>query len=302
MHNEHFNAGYEAIEVKNFSYERDIARINWDALKMTFREFMDVEYSPDNDEIFELMAKVMNGEHNPSWLKVAHLSCEFRNISRICLAQLTRDTGWIWNSESQMPQPLHHNVTIPANIAMNDEWMEELEEIQCRIEKLYDKLIDDGIPFQDARYIGLHGQTISIYGRCDVMSFIRHCGVRLNNNVADEINLCYRMVIRALIDAIAKDYAEGKIDRISYYMWCRLIDRMDCNEAKAGCVKYFDKVFCNTFDRFPVANGYEEPKPLCNAYKSAWYNELVAMDDSLLLHGEAEMINRMVEREKEFLG
>ena len=152
-----FNFGYEAIEVNNLSYERNIAKKNWDALKMTFRDMMDVEYDPNNDIIYNMMVDVMNGNHNPSWLKVATIGCEFRNISRICLAQITRDTGWIWNSESQMPQRLEHNITVPLNIAMNEKWLDKLEDIQNEIEELYDELIDAGIPYQDAEIISLHG-------------------------------------------------------------------------------------------------------------------------------------------------
>lgn len=288
-----FNLGYEAIEVNNLSYERDIAKKNWDALKMTFRNMMDVEYDPDNDVIYNMMVDVMDGNHNPSWLKVAAIGCEFRNISRICLAQITRDTGWIWNSESQMPQRLEHNVTVPLNIAMNEQWLEKLEGIQKEIEELYDELIDAGIPYQDARYIGLHGQTISIYGQCDVMSFIRHCGVRLNNNIADEINYCYRLVIHKLREQIMNDYDEGLIDRISLHMWSKLIKRMDCNEAKFGKVRYFDRVFCNSFDRFPSDESVIEPAPMFDVKKSAWYEELQRMPKELLLSGEQEMLDRL---------
>lgn len=287
-----FNLGYEAIEVNNLSYERNIAKKNWDALKMTFRDMMDVEYDPNNDIIYNMMVDVMNGNHNPSWLKVAMIGCEFRNISRICLAQITRDTGWIWNSESQMPQRLEHNITVPLNIAMNEQWLDKLEGIQNEIEELYDELIDAGIPYQDARYIGLHGQTISIYGQCDVMSFIRHCGVRLNNNIADEINYCYRLVIHKLHEQVMDDYYEGLIDRISFHMWKKLIKRMDCNEAKFGKVRYFDRVFCNSFDRFPSDESVVEPAPMFDVKKSAWYEELRRMPKELLLNGEQEMLDR----------
>ena len=61
-----FNLGYEAIEVNNLSYERNIAKKNWDALKMTFRDMMDVEYDPNNNIIYNMMVDVMNGNHN--WL------------------------------------------------------------------------------------------------------------------------------------------------------------------------------------------------------------------------------------------
>lgn len=288
-----FNLGYEAIEVNNLSYERNIAKKNWDALKMTFRDMMDVEYDPNNDIIYNMMVDVMNGNHNPSWLKVATIGCEFRNISRICLAQITRDTGWIWNSESQMPQRLEHNITVPLNIAMNEQWLDKLEGIQNEIEELYNELIDAGIPYQDARYIGLHGQTISIYGQCDVMSFIRHCGVRLNNNIADEINYCYRLVIHKLHEQVMDDYYDGLIDRISFHMWKKLIKRMDCNEAKFGKVRYFDRVFCNSFDRFPSDESVVEPAPMFDIKKSAWYEELRRMPKELLLNGEQEMLDRL---------
>ena len=96
-----------------------------------------------------------------------------------------------------------------------------------------------------------------------------------------------------------KDLIAEEIDVVSFYMWNKLIERMDCNEAKSKKVSYFDKVFCNSFDRFPSDENVDEPEPLCDALKSAWFLELMNMDEGVLFDGEKEMIARMSERAKE---
>ena len=84
------------------------------------------------------------------------------------LAQLTRHRGWVFNSESQMPQPVNHNVMIPLSIVSSPYYERAVKLIE-ESQKLYDEMTvgndkkeTTNIPYQDARYRLIHGQTADI--------------------------------------------------------------------------------------------------------------------------------------------
>ena len=286
--------GYEHVEVNLVEYDKNIARRNFLALRQTWTQHMDHPYDTSDPLCVKFIKDLMNHKLFGTFIKTATLMFQFKNISRICLAQLTRDNYLAFNSQSNMPQPLSHEITVPKYVYENPEWRAKLENIQTMIEDLYDELTENGIPFQDSRYVGLHGQQISITGICDVEKFQGFCRSRLNNNTHDELNLVYRLAKRALRKQIEADHASGELDDLSYYMWNKFEKASDSGEASfGGKVTFFDPMFCNSMKRFP--NGAAEPKPMFDANKLSWKYELIKMYEEcpdLLLQGEKEMISK----------
>jgi hypothetical protein len=286
-----FNHGYEAIKINLLEYDHNLAERNFLALRQTWKETMDHPYDPADPLCIKFIKDLMNHKLFGTFIKSGTIMYQIKNISRVCLAQITRDQGWTWCSESNMPNPLSHNITIPRFIYDNPRWKSWLEEIQIQICDLYKEMCEAGVPYQDSRYIGLHGQTISITGQVNVEKFQAFCASRLNNNTHDEINMVYRQMKHELRKAIVEDHKNGSLDDLSYYMWDKIEKAADVGEARTKKTTFFDPLFCNSFARYPSAA--PEPRPMFDANKLSWKYELIEMYQNhpeLLLPGESAMI------------
>lgn len=291
--------GYKGIDVSVISYTKHPAKIMWDMLKQTWIELQNVEYDPENQMVKKFIIDSLEKRLNPTPQETIMVQVVFKNISRVNLAQLTRHRGWLFNSESQMPQHVRHNVILPLNI-VKSEFYERAVKLIEESQKLYDDMTagneskeTTNIPYQDARYLLMHGQTTDISASFTLPQLVNVCGQRLENNTADEINYAFRILLRRLADEIIFDSEMDKLDKLIYM---RSLMKCDCFGAAAGKCFTCDDVFGNSFKRFPDANDYvTEATENCKLdfTKSAWYEELKRIlkeERHLLLVGEQEMI------------
>jgi thymidylate synthase (FAD) len=287
--------GYENVAVDLVDYDRDVAKRNWYALRTTWRQLHDVGYDPDNPKCIKMIRDLVQGKVFGTFLSTAHLTFFVRNISRICLAQITRDTGCKFASESNMPNPLSHQITVPKYIYDNPEWLAKLEGIQAMVEDLYDELTEAGVPFQDSRYVGIHGQQISITISMNLELLQKFCKSRLNPNTHDEILYVYKLMKKALREQIETDHESGDLDDLSYFMWKTAEARAEMGDKASGKVSFFDPMFGNSFDVYPNDQNYTEPKPMFDYRKLSlmkeyedWYDE----QPGILLPEEKAMVER----------
>lgn len=292
--------GYKGIDVEVISYTKHPAKIMWDILKQTWIDLHYKEYNPNDKEIRKMIIDSLEKRLNPVPLETVSIQMTFKGISRVNLAQLTRHRGWLFNSESQMPQHVNHNVIIPLSI-VNSEYYERALKLVKESQELYDDMTrgnDEGkehtnIPYQDARYLLLHGQTTDISFSFTLPQLINVCGQRLENNTADEINYAFRLLLNELKNTIILDDEMDDLDKLIYV---KSFEKCDCFGAAAKKCFTCDDVFGNSFKRFEDANEYvtyatENCK--FDFRKSAWYAELKRIyedEPELLLPGEVEMI------------
>lgn len=290
--------GYKGIGVNLISYTKNPAKIMWDMLKQTWLELQDVEYNPDSEIVKRFIVGSLEKRLNPTPQETVMIQVVFKNISRVNLAQLTRHRGWLFNSESQMPQHVNHNVILPLNI-VNSEFHERAIKLIEESQKLYDDMTtgneskETNIPYQDARYLLIHSQTADISASFTLPQLVNVCGQRLENNTADEINYAFRLLLKELKSAIEKDSELDELDKLIY---THNLNRCDCFGAAAKKCFTCDDVFGNSFKRFADANEHvTEATDNCkfDFKKSAWYVELKRIyneEPELLLPGEKEMI------------
>lgn len=292
--------GYKGIDVDIISYTKHPAKIMWDILKQTWVSLHDKEYNPNDKEIRKMIIDSLEKRLNPVPLETVLIQMTFKGISRVNLAQLTRHRGWLFNSESQMPQHVNHNVIIPLSI-VNSEYYERALKLVKESQELYDDMTrgnDEGkehtnIPYQDARYLLLHGQTSDISASFTLPQLINACGMRLENNTHDEINYMFRIAIKKLREQIENDKDLDELDRLIYFKTLNSADVFGANRYVGTC---YDAMFGNSFKRFEDANEYvtEATENAMFDYKKlAWYYELKRIyeeEPELLLHGEKEMI------------
>ena len=292
--------GYKGIDVEIIGYTKHPAKIMWDMLKQTWINLQNVEYNPENKIVKDFIEGSINKRLNPTPQETVLIQCVFRNISRVNLAQLTRHRGWLFQVESQMPQHVEHNVILPLNIVQS-EFAERAKKLIEESQKLYDDMTrgnDNGkdntaIPYQDARYLLMHGQTCDASCSFTLPQLVNVCGQRLENNTADEINYAFRLLLEELKKAIILDDEMDALDRLIYI---KNLERCDCFGANAKKCFTCDDVFGNSFKRFENGNEYvSKATENCkfDYTKSAWYAELKRIykeEPELLLPGEIEMI------------
>ena len=287
--------GYEDITVEVIDYNKQLAEHAWNCYRMTWKKLQDVKYDENNADVINAINNIIDMKALPMPREQALITFRINNISRVCLAQLTRQSKARFNVESQMPVPVEHNVILPLNI-VGSKFEEKARKLIEESQALYDELIEDGIPPQDARYLLMHGQTTSLVYVVDVNTFVGSFTMRCENNLSDEINLVYRLCKHAILTTIATDNLTSKIDNLTYKMYNKIISPADCLGAKQHKGMNYDSVFGNSFERYESAN--DEVKSITNNCdydykKSAWYKELKRLPDYLLFADEKQMINKM---------
>ena len=292
--------GYKGIGVEIIGYTKHPAKVMWDMLKQTWIQLQDIEYNPELPIVKEFITGSVDKRLNPTPQETVLIQCVFKNISRVNLAQLTRHRGWLFQVESQMPQHVEHNVVLPLNIVQS-EFYERAVKLIEESQKLYDDMTkgnDNGrdhtvIPYQDARYLLMHGQTCDASCSFTLPQLVNVCGQRLENNTADEINYAFRLLLKELKKAIVLDAEMDELDKLVY---TKNRERCDCFGAAAKKCFTWDDVFGNSFKRFCDGNEHvTHATENCkfDYSKSAWYAELKRIykeEPELLLPGEAAMI------------
>lgn len=286
--------GYEDIKVSVVDYNTNIAKHAWDCYKMTWTSLQNVEYDPNDPRVIEAVTNIIKFRALPMPREQAILTFKIENVSRVMLAQITRQSRARFNVESQMPLPVEHNVIMPLNIAEDKELSEDARKLIELSQKVYDKCIAKGIPPQDARYLLMHGQTTSLAYVVNVNDFVSAFAMRCENNLSDEINLVYRLAKKAILLKIEADFMLRKIDKLTYMFYKEIISPADCAGAARKVGQNYDKVFGNSFARYPAANPeVQKITDECDYdfKKSAWYLEMKRLPKTLLFPGEQEMID-----------
>lgn len=287
--------GYEDINVSVVDYNTSIAEHIWNCNKMTWKKLQNITYDCNNSDIEKMILNVAMGKALPMAREQAILTFRLNNISRVCLAQITRQFESRFNIESQMPEPVNHNVILPLNIANDANLSKKAIKLIKQSQELYNELIEKGFPPQDCRYLLMHGQTTSGVYVVNINKFVSSFAMRCENNLSDEINLVYRLCLNAFKNKLAYDYYNNLIDKLTYKFYLIMLKNADCMGAKQRVGKNIDKVFGNSFKRYNDAN--EEVTAITEICdydytKSAWYQELKRLPDYLLFEGEKEMIKK----------
>lgn len=286
--------GYENITVDVVDYNMNIAEHIWNCNKMTWKELQDVPYDVENSKICEMIFDVAYNKALPMAKEQALITFRMNNISRICLAQITRQFESRFNIESQMPRPVTHDVILPLNIA-NSKYATQAKRVIEMSQTLYDDLIAEGFPPQDCRYLLMHGQTTSGVYVVNINKFVSSFAMRCENNLSDEINYLYRLMLKAFKERLSEDLCTGKIDNLTYAFYAICLKNADCMGAKQRVGQNVDNVFGNSFARYPDADEQVTNITKHCDYdykKSAWYEELKRMPKELLFDKEAEMIKK----------
>jgi hypothetical protein len=273
-----FNKGYVNIKVKLLSFEGD----NLAKRAYQFGVYGSDSYEiPTNDylenkmEVERFVSEVLNGTTFPKFLMEAtRIEFSVEGISRICLAQLTRDNA-IFCSESHGLRPLSQEFNIPLNIANDESIMSKVEKAQNLLEEAYVECCEKEIPFPESRYICLHSQTISLTCSFTPASFARACYSRTNNSFCDELNYVYRKMFYEISKSI-----KNLKDKNSIILWNWLI-----NEKKCIDDNFYSRTNVFNGDFLPFHQSSVKAPAQNDWRKSCWKMELerIATEEPWLL-------------------
>ena len=248
--------GYANLEVTLLNPE---ALANWDKTvfdmaKTTWGSLDGVVYDPENPEHQEMVWGAFEGRVLPTVLETIRLNFLIKGMSRTCSHQFVRGrVGWVYNQQSQMPEPVRRDISIPAHMYANPEFRTRLEAHFAETASLYDDLIAAGYPPQSARYVLPEGSNTDIWCEVTFPAFRGFVGNRTCFSTNDEINFVARMMRAELV----------KVEpRFAKYL------KQACD--RSGKCTLVDKVF-------PCCTKYEWPNPHKPSYGNKQNNAMIEM-------------------------
>lgn len=264
-----FNNGFENIKVTLIDWPgTEFAEkvYKFGQLSHDYYQGLPSEYDENDPNCTKLIDKIIAGKTLPKFaMQGLRFSFKIENISRICLAQLTRDSA-IFASASTGVFPLSQDFIMPMSIYKDDVIMDKVKQAQKLLEEAYIMAIEKEIPTIEARYIGLHCQTISLTASYTAADFARSCHSRTSSNFCDECNYIYRLMYKAIIQSIGSDFDKNSI---KLYRWL-------FNETKCINDGYYDRE--RLFNSDFTASHYTPELPALNDWrKSGWKLELERM-------------------------
>lgn len=202
-----FNEGFSNIKVKLLNSQQDFDILAKNVY--TFGRFshdyingLDEIYCNDKLDCEKYINKVICGMTLPKFaMQGWRINFQIEGISRICLAQITRDSA-IFASQGGGVFPLTQEFNIPLSLTKHEDIMELLRDAQYLLEEAYIKAAEKEIPALEARYIGLHCQTINLTASYIPSDFVRSCFSRTSSNFCDECNYVYRLMYKEIVNAI----------------------------------------------------------------------------------------------------
>lgn len=291
-----YHEGYKDIEVNLLNWDGESFAehvYNFGHLSHDIYEGIPDRYDANDEGCKKLIDKIIGGTTLPKFAMMGtQIQFEIKGISRICLAQLTRDHA-IFASQGGGVFPLTQDFNIPLSIYQYDDVMDKVKKAQNLLEEAYIMLAEREVPALEARYIGLHSQTISLTASYTPSDFVRSCFSRTNSNFCDECNYIYRKMFREIEKRI-----EMLKDKNSRDLWNWLINRKKCINDN-----FYDRESLYNSD-FTINMDYINPpsKPAINDWrKSCWKMELERMlveEEDLLTDYERNLISKWKEKEK----
>lgn len=287
-----FHEGYKDIEVNLLNWDGDKFAehvYNFGHLSHDIYEGLPDRYDANDARCKKLIDKIIEGTTLPKFAMMGtQIQFEIKGISRICLAQLTRDHA-IFASQGGGVFPLTQDFNIPLSILQYDDVMRKVKKAQSLLEEAYIMLAEREVPALEARYIGLHSQTISLTASYTPSDFVRSCWSRTNSNFCDECNYIYRKMYWEIAKRISQ-----LPDKNSQALWRWLIRENNCiNDT------FYQREHLYNSDFTVTEYGAKVPMPAINDWRnSCWKMELERiLEDECYLLTDKEIV--LIEEWKE---
>ncbi|MEO3992860.1 MAG: FAD-dependent thymidylate synthase [Desulfurococcaceae archaeon TW002] len=147
------------------------------------------EYKEENVE-----KHVMESFKYPSVLEHVVFTFLIEGISRVASHQLVRHRIASYTQESQRYSVVERDYVIPTSV-INAGFEEEFRRLVGEAYKLYDKMINAGVPYEDARYIVPQAVTTRLLMTVNLRELIHIACLRLSPHAQWELRELVRLMI-----------------------------------------------------------------------------------------------------------
>lgn len=160
------------------------------------------ENDAEDEKMLKLVKKVLASGHHST---IEHCQYVFTisGVSRACTHQLVRHRHMSFSQKSQRYVTEKGQFEyITPNTIKKAGFESEYDEFMGKISEFYEKMINQGIPAEDARFILPNAATSSLVASLNLREFIHLAHIRLCTNAQHEI----RVMVKKMCDlAIEKD-------------------------------------------------------------------------------------------------
>ncbi|MGC8935995.1 MAG: FAD-dependent thymidylate synthase [Candidatus Methanomethylicaceae archaeon] len=182
-------------------------------------------------DIQRLLKKVIGSGHL-SVLEHASFTFAIEGISRACSHQLVRHRIASYSQQSQRYVKLDEiEFIVPDTISKNDEWMKEFCEALELCKRCYKRLLESGVPAEDARYILPQATPTKIVVTMNARSLINFFELRCCLSAQWEIRRLAEEML-SLVREVAPNIFENAGP------FC--VTRKVCPEKKYDCPKWVE--------------------------------------------------------------
>lgn len=184
--------------------------------------------SNDEEKMLKLIKKVLSSGHH-STIEHCQFTFSISGVSRACTHQLVRHRHMSFSQKSQryVTEKNQFEYIIPPTVKKS-ELLNEYEEFMTKISEFYDKMIEQGIPAEDARFIMPNAASSSLVASLNLRELIHLANIRLCTNAQQEI----RIMVKKMCDCVIEqepwmaEYLVPKCESLGYCDEIRSCGRM----------------------------------------------------------------------------
>lgn len=193
MKNRKMNRGIENIKVHLIDYPENAFKTMSQMLNATWQG----HYDPDQEVNLDLVGQALGAKALGNALESVQMTFAIDGISRSCTHQLVRQRiGVGFMQEGGRDNDWREfDYTIPEKIANNAELASEFSKAVEACRKVYAKAVDNGVSWQDARFVCPIGTNTFIIVTTNFRALQTFVARRLCNLVQWEINYVARLMV-----------------------------------------------------------------------------------------------------------
>lgn len=190
------------MKVSLLNYTREPLSIIYTAARTCYSslapcEILNNRASPT--KMRSLIKRVVNSGHH-SVLEHAVFTFAVSGISRACSHQLVRHRIASYSQQSQRYVDPTENIIVPPSIAKDGVLVKEVQDFVAQSARLYKKLVQKGIPKEDARFVLPNAVSTNLVFTMNLRELMNVCALRLCNKAQWEIRELFSRVKNAIAE------------------------------------------------------------------------------------------------------
>lgn len=158
------------------------------------------ETSADEEKMLKLVKKVLSSGHHST---IEHCKYVFSisGVSRACTHQLVRHRHMSFSQKSQryVTEKEQFEYIVPPTLKKSP-LLGEYEEFMEKISEFYAKMIEEGIPAEDARFILPNAASSSLVASLNLREMIHLANLRLCTNAQLEIRTMVKKMCELVVE------------------------------------------------------------------------------------------------------